>query len=163
MSSVLYPKQLVAPANGLSVTGGSILSTTTIVNLTGANDWTLTPAQVKNTFVFVNSGTNSTIYTLNLPVASTLYTSLGSTVGATCTFKIYAVYSFNLYANPGGIYGYTIGNANGVSQGVPSGSSGTSVVFNFGQNTTTLLMPNGAAYTVTIAMTSSTAYNVFVQ
>ena len=164
MSSITLAN-INTPSTGLNITGGKLNTSSSFVSLSGANDWTLTASQVISSYIHVSSGTNSTLYTLNLPSAASLYTALGSTVGATCSFTLYAIWSFNIYPGSGGsLWGVTTGNASGVSQGVSSGSSGSSVVFNFAQNSSSgFIIPNSATYQITIRMMSSTTYYAYIK
>jgi hypothetical protein len=173
--ATLYPAKVVAPTAGLTFTGGPVTlpnptvpqqNFTNFVSFSGANDWNPTAAQLIGTIVHVSSGTNSSLYTFNLPSASSMFAALGGIVGATCSFGLWAVWSFNMYAPTGAsLWGCTIGNANGVSQGVASGGSVSSVVFNTAQQTsgTGFLFPNGAFYQITIRMVSSTSYNAYIK
>ena len=115
---------------------------------------TLTAAQMIGGYIVSNAQSNGSYY-IYAPTAALLYAACGNIVGATFTAYLYPLYSVTLTAGTGGsVYGGTLGNSGGGFEAYTG--------YNQSQGGSSLFLPNSRTYTISVVITSATAYVMFV-
>jgi hypothetical protein len=157
--SVLYSSTII-PTNGLKVNNTICGLGTNINSLLATTPVTYTTAQVINSVILRNWGSNSFSNIDYLPTAAQLYAATGNVL-TSFTCVIYPSYSYTLGCGTGGvIYGGVLGNSSGFNNGTATNTGG--VVANSAQGNSSLQLPNGKCYNLTFILTSSSAYTVLV-